>query len=698
MILAGHARRLAGARIAPFIVGLAGFGVFAATLRYGFVYDDVNQILKNPWVWDIRHLPDLLSRSVWSFSDLQSSNYYRPVQMGLYFIDAQLFGRHPFAFHLTNVVMHSLVAAVFFLLLRRITGPTRALFAALLFAVHPVHVESVAWIAGSTDVNCALLILLTLLAWQRAGIAAAAGGPTVRWYLLTGTLFLLALLAKEIAVVTPVLALLLPRAEPVDEVGSPHRSKGRSGSREINGAWARRLGAAAPAFGGGLAIYIALRLQALGTLRPILARPDLSAGEVIGGGLGLIPRYLMVLVAPWRLIPDRVIERTEGPFEPLALLGAAIVVGAVAAVILLRRRAPICALGIALVFLPLAPVLRIDLFSDDHLPDRYLYLPSLGLALLMAELGAVVARRAAPALSRWAVPVAIALLAAGAVRTVTAAEMWRDDETLGRAGIELAPRSIGMHLVLITALDAAGRVDEAYEVARQAKAIDPEDRRVRAALSGLRARLEATGPEEAIAIYRTALAADARQPHLWTSLAASYIKAGEARKAIEAAESALKLDRYNTAAMLNLGTALGLTGDHAGQEREARRLLDLDPKSASGWLNLGAARLSQEDPIGGEEALRRAVVLEPTLARAHFYLSYIASRIGDRPAAVESARRAVDLEPGEAGYWNRLGVALARSGSTAEAGDAWRRALSIDPDHEQAAAYLERLREESTGG
>jgi Flp pilus assembly protein TadD len=91
------------------------------------------------------------------------------------------------------------------------------------------------------------------------------------------------------------------------------------------------------------------------------------------------------------------------------------------------------------------------------------------------------------------------------------------------------------------------------------------------------------------------------------------------------------------------------------------------------------------------------VELDPTLARAHFYLSYIASRIGDRPAAIESARRAVDLEPEQADFWSRLGVALARAGSTAEAGDAWRRALSIDPDHEQAAAYLKRLEEQSDG-
>lgn len=696
MTLSERAGQLAGARHAPLLVGLIAFAVFAPTLRYDFVYDDVNQILKNPWVWDIRHFSDLLTRPVWSFSDAQPTNYYRPVQMVLYFLDAHLFGPSPFSFHLTNVLMHSLVTVSFFVLLRRIISPTPALFAALLFAVHPVHVESVAWIAGSTDVNCALLVILTLLAWRRAREASNTGGHAGGWYLVSGALFFLALMAKEIAVVTPVFCLLLPEGEPAggrENLGAliePSRGGGGAGLS------AGRIGVLAATFGGGLAGYIALRLQALGTLQPILARPELTPGEVLAGGLGLIPRYLLVLTFPWRLIPDRIIERAPGPFAPLALLGGAIVIVAAVAILFLRRRVPTRTLAIAMIFLPLAPVLRIDVFSYDHQPDRYLYLPSLGMALLLAELVSAVVRRARPGSARWAAPVAIALIVAGMVRAVTAAEMWRDDETLGRAGIALAPGSIAMHLVLISALDAAGRSDEAREVALRARAIDPDDRRVRAALSGLRARLEATTPQEAIAIYRDALAADARQPHLWASLAASYIDAGDPRRAIEAAERALKIDRYNTAAILNLGTALGLTGDHAGQEREARRLLEIDPDSSSAWLNLGAARLSQDDLPGGEEAIRRAVELDPDLARGHFYLSYIASRLGDRAAAVASARRAVDLEPEQAEFWNRLGVALARAGSMAEAGEAWRRALAIDPGHEQAAAYLKRLEERRT--
>jgi tetratricopeptide (TPR) repeat protein len=709
MIAAGGARRLAASRAAPYLVALAAFAVFAPTLRFGFVYDDATQILKNPWIWDVGYLGDLLTRSVWSFRDMRPSNYYRPVQTLLYFIDAQLFGRHPFGFHLTNVVMHSAVAVACLLLLRRITTPLRALFAALLFAVHPAHVESVAWIAGSTDVNCAFLVLLTLLAWRRA--AEVSGWAAVRRHVAAGVLFLLALLAKEIAVVIPVLAFLLPPdaapgangAAPGgseaarDAVGgAPRSSAGRPGGG-WRGARARFVAASVLSFGGGLAACIALRLHALGTLKPIVERPEMTSGEVIGGGLAQLVRYLAVLFFPWRLIPDRVVPPTGGPLEPLALLGAALLIAACAGMVLLRRRVPRLAFGIALTVLPLLPVLRIDLFSYDHQPDRYLYLPSVGMAILVAEIGSAAMRRAAPVLARLAVPAAIVLLAAGAARTLTAAEMWRDDLTLARAGMALSPASVSMRLVLISALDAAGRPEEALAAARAALDLHPDNLSLRSVLSGLEGRLEADTPEDAIAIYRAALAADPARPHLWANLAASYVEAGEAAPAIESARNALGMDQYNEVAILNLGTALGLTGDHAGQEREARRLLDLNPESAGGWFNLGAARLSQEDPAAAAEALNRAVALDPSLARAHFYLSHIASRQGDLQAAIASARRAVEIDEANADYWTRLGVALARAGDPAAAGEAWRRALAIDPDHEQAAAYLKRLGEKESG-
>src|SRR5262249_17917775 len=162
----------------------------SGTLGHGFVYDDQNQILSNPWIWQPRFLPDLLTRGVWSFQVNEPSNYYRPIQTFIYFVNGQIFGRSPFGFHLTNVLMHALAPAAALFLLRRVTAPGVALFAASLFAVHPAHVESVAWISGSTDVDCALFLFLCLLAWSRS--CAAGGRSRVALGALAGLLFLAA--------------------------------------------------------------------------------------------------------------------------------------------------------------------------------------------------------------------------------------------------------------------------------------------------------------------------------------------------------------------------------------------------------------------------------------------------------------------------------------------------------------------------
>ncbi len=669
---------LLSSRFPAVAAGLAGLAVFLGTLGHGFVYDDGRQILENPWLWDIRHLPRLLTGAVWSFIDDQPSNYYRPVQMLLYILDARLFGRHPLGFHLTNVLVHALASAAAFALLKQVTGRGRALLAALLFAVHPAHVESVAWIAGSTDVNCALLVFLCLWAWSRAPRGA-------RWLGLAASLFFLALLAKETAAVTPILALAMPRVP----------DAGPAGNRVAH--WWRRAAPAFLVFAVPLAGYLALRTGVLGTLRQV-ARPGVTEAQSVATALALIPRYLGVAFAPWRLVPDRVIVPATGMLDPLALAGAAVLAGAAAAAIALKRRAPAAAWGVVLLFVPLAPVLQVRWIGGAMQADRYLYMPALGACLLAAEAwGAVWRRLASPAARRAWLASATALVIAASVVTVRASGIWRDDETLGRAGINLEPRSIAMHLVLVHALDTSGRSAEAYSVAAAARAIDPDDRRVAAALAGLRARVEARTPAEAIAIYRKALDADPRQPHLWTGLASACLAARQPEEAIEAAGRALALDHNNVAALVNMGTARGMMGDYAGQERESRRALAIDPGDAGGWMTLGAARLAQEALEEAGTALRRAIEIESGLARAHLYLSLIATRHGDLAGAVREAEEAARFDPKDTEIWNHLGVASARRGDAAGARHAWETTLTLDPGNRTAAENLKRLSDREEG-
>lgn len=679
------AARLAEGRLAPLLAGGLGFLVFAGTLGHGFVYDDGRQVLDNPWIWSPRYLPDLLFRPVWAFVDGGPSNFYRPVQTLVHFCAAMLFGRGPFGFHLLSVTMHALASAAALLFLRRITGPARACLAACLFAVWPIHAEPVAWVSAGPDVNAALFLFLCLWLFCRAR-SGAEEGRRARLLWLSGGACFLALMSKETAMAAPLVALALPPAALPPGSGVPEAE-----APSPSGRWRRALPFVL-VFLLPLGLYLLLRSAALGGLWPATTRVALSGAQGWGTALALLPRYMVLAFVPWQVVPDRVVAPVDGPLAPAALAGAAIVAAVAAVALRLRRLSPPAAFGLALLLAPLLPVLQLRYFTGVLMADRYLYIPSLGACLLIAEAAGALYLRSTTRAARAAVAAGVSLLVlAAAGRTAAVAGIWRDSATLGRAGVALEPRSVTMRLELIHALDEAGRVEEALEVAREAARLAPEDRRAAAAVAGLEARLAAARGGDPIAIYRAAVAADPYRPHLWVGLSAALLRAGRPEEAIEAAERAIALDQFNRAAHVNLGTARGALGDFEGQEREARRLLEFDPESAAGFMNLGAARLGQDDLEGAREALMRAEALDPALARAPLYLSWIASRRGEAEEALRLARRATELDPRDDEAWNRLGVTLAAAGDRDGARRAWETALELRPDNDQARRNLERL-------
>ena len=167
--------------------------VACATLPYlnilfnGFVYDDDNQVLKNPYVRSFRYLKEIFTTNVWSFRGVGSiTNYYRPMMTLGYLVCYQLFGMRAYGFHLVSLLLHVLVVCLVFVLTERLTGDrVWAFVAGAFFALHPIHTESVAWIAAVTDLELTFFYLLTFgifLAVARPGggrsepmLAAMAG-------------------------------------------------------------------------------------------------------------------------------------------------------------------------------------------------------------------------------------------------------------------------------------------------------------------------------------------------------------------------------------------------------------------------------------------------------------------------------------------------------------------------------------------
>src|SRR4029077_6975427 len=190
-------------RVVSLVVALVAAAAYAATLGYDLVWDDTLLIQQS---WRLHHwaeLPSLLVSQFWSEVG-EASHYYRPLTTLTFFLDVQVWGLQPFGFHLTNVLAHVAVTLAVLAVARRVTGgELAAVISALAFALQPLHAESVSFVSGRTDVLAALFCLLALLAYDRG-----RDQPRWSWTACSLGAYLLALLAKEVAITLPaVLAL-----------------------------------------------------------------------------------------------------------------------------------------------------------------------------------------------------------------------------------------------------------------------------------------------------------------------------------------------------------------------------------------------------------------------------------------------------------------------------------------------------------
>jgi Tfp pilus assembly protein PilF len=415
------------------LVLAAALGAYAPALGNGFVWDDTLILEKQ-----LHLVPDFAAAFFPPDLPQASDFYYRPLVLVTYLVDRAT-GGGPFAFHVTPIVLHAVASVLLLVLLRRLVDPYAALVGALAFAVHPVHAEVVAWMAGRAESIAAVGVIGALLAWGR-------WLETPRWPLLgLGAVALLAgLLGKETALAGIPLAAAMPWV------------------------WPRRAADARPmALWGTVAAttaaYVALRAAAVGTVAGI-AR-DLPLSEAVRTGLGALGFYVAQLVLP----------RTTAPvLTGVPADGAAVAFGAVAVLVLgasaalaLRRGARLVAWGVAWTAIALVPplVLVVRAISETPIADRYLYVPSAGASLLLALGFAHVP-------SRWrraSLAAAGVVLLAATVLTARRSLVWRDNLTFWRNAVAAAPDE-GFALMKL-GLELGERGDRAGAEARYREAL-----------------------------------------------------------------------------------------------------------------------------------------------------------------------------------------------------------------------------------
>jgi len=565
------------ARLLPLVAGLGAAAVFLPALANGFIdWDDGSLLLRNPWYRGLGP-----SNLAWMFTTVLMG-HWMPVNWLSFGLDHVLWGMNPVGYHLTNVLLHAAGVAVFFCVARallRAALPARpasdpwlgtgALVAALAFGIHPLRVESVAWVTERRDVLSGLFYLLAVGAYLRYVERRA---KSAYWAALG--CFALALMSKSITASLPGILVLLD-IYPLGRLGGAAGWL-TSAARRV---WLEKLPFAALAVAGAA---VAIRaIAAGGGLTPlgVLGVPARAALSLYALGF-----YLAKLLWPASLSP---LYELALPVRPLAarfVLSALGVIAVTCAALLLRRRWPGLLAAWGAFVLTLLPVLGIAHNGYQAAADRYTYLACLGFAVLAGGAVAVWRRRAL-----W--PAALGLAALAAL-TWMQVPVWRSDLSLWRRAVELEPGSGVARSNLGAALTAERRYADAVDELERAVALRPG---YAEAWNNLGLAWAQQGrPAEAAEGFRRAVALRPRFAEAWNNLGVAAALQGQGEAAMDAFLRAAAADPSFAGARNNLGLALARQGRLQEAAGEFRRALAINP-----WFPEARRNLEQAERLLG---------------------------------------------------------------------------------------------------
>jgi tetratricopeptide (TPR) repeat protein len=526
-------RRRAVITLAAVLLVVAVAGVYAPVRHADFVnLDDEEYVTRNPGV-----------RAGVTVDGLRQAFFgtrgalWMPLAFVSHMVDVELFGLEPRGHHLVNVGLHAANAVLLLALLVRATGAVAPSVAvAAIFAVHPLRVESVAWIAERKDVLSVAFALLTFHAWVSWVARPTLGRQAA--LLLAATL---AMLSKPMMMTLPLFLLCLDFW--------PLRRRESLGRLVLEKA---PLGLVAL----GVAIITLVGLRAGGALTPLAEH---GLGARVANACAAYVWYVVKTLAP----RDLAVSYPRVAWPAAYVAGAAAALAAAAAVaIASRRRAPWISMGLAWFTIGLAPVIGIVQAGTQAMADRFAYLPSIG--LLVAIVWTVDAAVPGVRLRRLLAGATALWVAALGVAARAQVHHWQDSEHLHRRTLAVTERNHLAHTHLANALAARHRFREAYEHYDAAVRIEPRDAK---AVFGLGVAAEGLGaPEEAMAHYQATLEIAPANAKAHNNLGILLFERGDAERALHHFSEAVRLDPAAGEAVANLTLALrqhGIAADEA---------------------------------------------------------------------------------------------------------------------------------------
>jgi protein O-mannosyl-transferase len=618
------------------LLSLVTLAVFLPVARHEFInYDDPDYVTRNAMVLNGLSWHG----AVWAFTSGAAGNWH-PFTWLSHMLDVQLFGLWAGGHHLINVLFHIANTLALFLILN---GMTRALWrsalVAALFALHPLHVESVAWVSERKDVLSAFFFLLTLWAYTRyAQSLRSAARSTLHapaFYALALFFFTLGLMSKPMLVTLPFVLLLLDYW-PLGriQVSSPFVI------RHLSSLIREKLPFFALAMASSIVTFV---VQQKGGA--VASAEQLPVPLRLANALVAYFRYLGKAVWPDHLA---VFYPHPGYWPWWQVVGAALVLGAMSTlVIAVGRRQPALLVGWLWFVGMLVPVIGLVQVGLQSMADRYSYLPLIGLFILLV----------------WAVPEGwlnrkafvfgtAALLAAGAAATFQQVRVWRTAESLFRHATAVTQKN---YLAYHNLGSALARMDQADEATR---------------------------------CFEMALAIRSNYPDAQYDLGVIAARRGEWDEAVARYRAALQLKPKFPEAHNNLGNVLSELGRKDEAARHFAAAVQFKPDFPEALNNLANVEAAQGNLAEAIRHYERVVWLRPKHPEAYCNLGLALDRLGKQEEAVASFRRALKCDANHVGARLDLGVELSKLARPSEAAAEFRTVLEQQPENVEAHFHL----------
>jgi protein O-mannosyl-transferase len=609
-------------------VAICVFLIIATTAVYvqvaGFKFIDLDD---GPYVYENHYVQDpITAKSLdWAFTTFHSANWH-PITWISHMIDCQLYGlSHPGGHHVTNLLLHILNSLLLFMLLSRMTRSVwRSGFVAALFALHPLHVESVAWVSERKDLLSTFFFVLTILAYVHY-----TARRNIRRYAMVVGAYALGLMAKPMLVSLPLVLLMLDWW-PLQRVDAKGGGLGRLVIEKIP--------LFALAAGSCVVTYIAQlhsgAAQSLDTY-PIgvrLANASVSYSVYICKMFW--PRGLAALYPhPGATLPVWQVVASAAAFAAVTFLA-----------IRARRRIPYLFTGWLWYTVMLVPVIGLVQVGGQAFADRYTYIPLIGLFVIIAW-GVSDAFSRIAGSARTIILAVLATLVLGSLSACTWTQVgyWKDSDIVGKRALEVSHGHNYIRVFVASSLDKSGHTDKAIELLSQGVTNGPGIGRVHSALGFI--YLHKNEVKQAETEFREAIRLQPNLAGAHNNLGVALLRQGHTDEAMGEFKSAASIDLWYAEPHVNMAAVLLARGSTNEALQEFENAVQLDPQRSDARCKIALILSQQGMTAEAVTQLQTAIEMTPDQAEPYYVLGCLLRQQEKMDEALANLQRAAELKP-----------------------------------------------------